>query len=132
MPENNMKLQYNFHSMPKRFMVWDKQNKTFLTQPLEIWQIVIHFCNRVSDLVDDNLQENRYILCQSTNLFDKDSNEIFEGSIVRSRNKTYVIEQLDGCWMGYDVKTHKVFPLWKLELPLEVFGHILSSPELLD
>lgn len=142
MPENNMKLQhnskpvesgeFNFHPMPKRFMVWDRQNKVFLTQSLEIWQIVIHFSDRVSDLVDDNLQENRYILCQSTNLFDKDGKEIFEGSIV-SNGECRAVCVWDNSNAEFDfemVKGSDQVKSWLNEY--KTIGHILSNPELLE
>lgn len=52
----------NFQPMPKRFMVWDKKYEKFLTVPMEIWQIVMHFRNRYFQLYDDN-GNSRYIFC---------------------------------------------------------------------
>lgn len=78
--------------MPKRFMVWDKKHNVFLTQPLEIWQIVTHFCDRLDDLFNEN-GDSRYVFLQSTNLFDKAGKEIFESHILDNR---YVAEFQNG------------------------------------
>lgn len=118
--------------MPKRFMVWDRQNKVFLTRPMEIWRIVNHFQGRVGDLVNDDLSDRRYVFCQSTNLFDKDGKEIFEGSIVSdgtcravcvwdNSNAEFDFEMVKG---GDQVKS------WLNEY--KIIGHILSNPELLE
>lgn len=86
------------------------------------------------DLADDN------IIVQSTNLFDKDGNEIFEGSIVEDRcsglNWLVFIENGEvfirhrGAVMHYgyiSTGTKK----W-VETNVKRIGHILSNPELLE
>lgn len=143
MPENNMKLQhnskpvesgeFNFHPMPKRFMVWDRQNKVFLTQAMEIWQIVNHFQGRVGDLVNDDLSDRRYVFCQSTNLFNKDGKEIFEGSIVRSHEGVNFV-------VYYNPSAARFMLLYlptndganDLDDDVVIIGHILSNPELVE
>lgn len=129
----------DFQPISKRFMVWDKENKTFLTHPMEVWQIVVHFRNRFHQLYDDN-GSSRYVFCQSTNLFDKDGKEIFEGSIVRAQvfddSKTrivgVVVYRQQAFWIVNAKETHSE-PLLKFyEKEVKVIGHILSNPELVE
>lgn len=76
----------DFQPVPKRFMVWDKETKAFwydfggqnLIFESEI-RLGLWLANRKEV---HGLDLNRFIIIQSTNLFDKDGNEIFEGSIV--------------------------------------------------
>lgn len=131
--------------MPKRFMVWGTKHKKFLTAPMEIWQITLHFRDRYHQLYDDN-GNSRYIFCQSTNLFDKNGKEIFEGSIVR---RAWEIA-------GDDENAPLFLVVWsparaefafkygifhngaeqvidkKASKDVEVIGHILSDPELME
>ncbi len=118
----------NFQPMPKRFMVWDKKYKKFLTAPMEIWQIVMHFRNRYHQLYDDN-GNSRYIFFQSTNLFDKDGKEIFEGSILCKGGKNYLVISQDGKYMCASVPQSSLKAMAKYGV---VIGHILSNPELLE
>lgn len=124
-----------FKPMPKRFMVWDKENKTFLTTPMEMWQIVVHFRNRYHQLYDDN-GNSRYIFCQSTNFFDKDGNEVFEGSILETKTgiKLYVYSE-EGLWKAQTSVTSLNFELFNLDSvygKYKVIGHVLSHLELLE
>lgn len=129
-----------FEPMPKRFMVWDKNENRFHSELLpgnkhkivfDIWEMD-WWLDR--DLADDN------IIVQSTNLFDKDGNEIFEGSIVEDRcsglNWLVFIENGEvfirhrGAVMHYgyiSTGTKK----W-VETNVKRIGHILSNPELLE
>lgn len=70
----------NFRPTPKRFMVWDTVDKEF---------IIINQKGKVGTIEDiiREFQYNPYAISQcsiiqSTNLFDKDGKEIFEGGIV--------------------------------------------------
>ena len=126
-------LPINFQPIPKRFMVWDTKYEKFLTVPMEIWQIVIHFRNRYHQLYDDS-GNSRYVFCQSTNLFDEDGEEIFEGSIVPWNEDTGVVEWRNGKWVlpvttsAFSVY-HELGPNADM---VKVIGHVLSNPELLE
>lgn len=133
--------------MPKRFMVWDRQNKVFLTQAMEIWQIVNHFQGRVGDLVNDDLSDRRYVFCQSTNLFAKDGKEIFEGSIVEvdenfnwgngdnERHFFGEVVNYQGCWCVNSIcgEDELMQPLYEIRTEdIKLTGHILSNPGLVE
>ncbi len=122
----------NFQPIPKRFMVWDKKHKEFLPMLMEIWQIVIHFRDRYHQLYDDN-GNSRYIFCQFTNLFDKDGEEIFEGSIIDYDDDSAmlgIVVNVDGQWQLKDKNGNLMF--LKGAPHQKVVGHILSNPELLE
>lgn len=86
-----------------------------------------------------------YEIVQSTNLFDKDGKEIFEGSIVEARfgyntGSVYldnriigVVKNMNGVWCiaedNSDEEGKMICELQQEELTL--VGHVLSSPELL-
>lgn len=83
----------------------------------------------------DWLNNDRLIICQSTNLFDTRGVEIFEGSIIRDEDEGYfsVVECRDGEYCGVDPYNNEVIDsLSAMKLCSEVIGHILSSPELLE
>ncbi len=126
-------MKNNFQPMLKRFMVWDKKNKTFLTTPMEMWQITLHFRDRYHQLYDDN-GNSRYTFCQSTNLFDEDGEEIFEGSIVRDFDESVGVVYYDLEDGEYRAKSADgdSFELAESSRDLKVLGHILSNPELLE
>lgn len=134
----------DFQPVPKRFMVWDKETKAFwydfggqnLIFESEI-RLGLWLANRKEV---HGLDLNRFIIIQSTNLFDKDSNEIFEGSIVEDRcsglNWLVFIENGEvfirhrGAVMHYgyiSTGTKK----W-VETNVKRIGHILSNPELME
>lgn len=120
-----------FEPMPKRFIVWDTKYKKFLTQPMRIWQIVVHFRNKFHQLYDDN-GDDRYIFCQSTNLFDEDDEEIFDGSIIRDFGGAIGVVYYDREDGGYRAKSsdRDSFGLTGSSFDMKVLGHILSNPEL--
>lgn len=99
---------------------------------MEIWQIVIHFRDRYHQLYDDN-GNSRYIFCQFTNLFDKDGEEIFEGSIIDYDDDSAmlgIVVNVDGQWQLKDKNGNLMF--LKGAPHQKVVGHILSNPELLN
>ena len=124
----------NFQPIPKRFMVWDKGNQKFMyfidDDGYE------RFMVDISEL-DVLIEEYGYsyedvVIIQSTNLFDKDGKEIFEGSIVPWNEDTGVVEWRNGKWVlpvttsAFSVY-HELGPNADM---VKVIGHILSNPEM--
>lgn len=135
----------NFQPMPKRFMVWSISHKKWLKDRSGTF---------IMDLVDisKELRNNPHlpencILVQSTNLFDKDGKEIFEGSIIK------IPDDWDKYGMAAGEKYEVYFNAggFRLKPPasyavergdrgywlddttdFEMLGHILSNPELLE
>lgn len=147
----------NFQPMPKRFMVWDKNNSQFLTvrdaYPLcqlsegestdfTLQDLVALFREVLYlDCSDD------YVACQSTNLFDKYGKEIFEGSIIKipdnwdeygmAAGEKYEVYFKAG---GFRLKPHADYAVERGDrgywlddaTDFELLGHILSEPELVE
>lgn len=137
-----------FQPMTKRFMVWDKGLDKFLEHAGE----KVYDLPLLTDLLDTyNVVEiyEDLVIVQSTNLFDKDGKEIFEGSIVindylsypdHKKGKTIQAAPKVVTW---DPKTARFVlnanPIMDLASRggnngknLTVIGHILSNPELLE
>lgn len=140
-PSNENTLPINFHPMPKRFMVWDKVGRRFLCRrtPNSIEYVYPIFELPLEiDCLDDD-EKTQYVICQSTNLFDKDGKEIFEGSIVMYNRNTYFVRQdrYNGMWLLKNVKTgdcSESIDGWEngKDERLKLLGHILSNPELVE
>lgn len=136
-----------FQPMPKRFMVWDKDNHEFLTirdaypkcqlseeernsATLKLQDLIALFSEY---LYYDN--SDNYVVCQSTNLFDKDGKEIFEGGIVENRfiykfGLVYYDEDVAGWRILYRDGTWD--DLYYVKADIVVAGHVLLNPELLE
>lgn len=139
----------NFQPMPKRFMAWDKHQKDWVTKFLmpstsdqnsDDYTCPLTLGTNSKGEIDW-LNNDQLILCQSTNLFDKDGKEIFEGSIVRyNPSRIHPIEDdsvLLVYWYkdsaGFAIDYHgMICRLDEIEKYCEVIGHILSNPELLE
>lgn len=146
-----------FQPIPKHFMVWDKEKREFMSIADD--DGYDHFIIDISAL-DLMLDEYGYsyddiIICQSTNLFDKDGREIWEGSIVKSFDNInkisdpYLAPNTEPTYRTVWVEYIKgAYHLSSREYPnggcgildnycgamakdLEVIGHILSNPELI-
>ncbi len=131
----------NFQPMQKRFMVWDEKGRKFVRG------INGHILNwrEIANLVEPSIWDcaveldevvERFTIVQSTNLFDKDGEEIFEGSIVMYNHNTYFVRQdrYNGMWLLKNVKTgdcSESINGWEngKDERLKLLGHILSSPE---
>lgn len=124
----------NFQPMLKRFMVWDKGLCKFLEHAGE----KVYDLPLLTDLLDTyNVVEihEDLVIVQSTNLFDEDNEEIFEGSILKSaQNKIgivkclvdegrYIIYYPNCGWTALDVLSAG---------DNNNIGHILANPELLE
>lgn len=137
----------NFQPMPKRFMVWDKELNKF-SRPMDgFWEVAMLADHHPSDT-------KRYTICQSTNLFDKDGKEIFEGSIIAlgfgigSPNKAQFREfderpkNMPLAVVRYNPSTASFQYSWGGRIcrikettamsSLVVVGHILLNPELME
>lgn len=141
----------NFKPMPKRFMVWSVKLGKFLTAREAHEFLFYKFVKTEPSGVCELKSTDRHIIVQSTNLFDKDGNEIFEGSIIslegyeedgmtlRSNYTIYgYVYNKDG---RYYLKVYEDGRLindeYEISEALEddssmVVGHILSNPELVE
>jgi len=125
-----------FQPMPKRFMVWNKTERRFnhnIDDNSDIFtpaELAVFLSNRAYNGI--NLDE--YVIIQSTNHFDKDSKEIFEGSLISWNKDVGVVEQRNGKWV-FHISTpafgvyHELGPNADI---VKNIGHILSNPELLE
>ena len=91
----------------------------------------------------DEVSASDFILMQSTELKDKNDNEIFESDIVKYKSgcNTYTEEvAYDKNFAGFgvrDANTDIIFTFWELAedidlISLEVVGNIYENPELLE
>lgn len=127
----------NFQPMPKRFMVWDKENKKFLTifddDGLECAKFGIHELYLVIE--ENGVTWDEVIIVQSTNLFDKDGKEISEGTIVDdSQGDIGVIEFKNSQWaINWQSDEFVNYRFEQIDADsCKCVGHILSNPELLE
>lgn len=138
----------NFQPIPKQFIAWDKHQKDWVTkfllpsnsnQESDDWTCPLTL--GVDSKGERNwLNNDQLIICQSTNLFDANGNEIFEGSIVKGKvsdnPKTeifgVVVYRQQAFWIITTDETHAETLLQFRENELENVGHILSNPELLE
>lgn len=128
--ENNFPIK--FQPMPKRFMVWDKREHRFCREALPDNE---H--NAVFDIWDmtwwlDTDCPKDFIICQSTNLFDQDGEEVFEGHILDNGTCRAICEW-DNSNAEFDFKMTKGNDSVKGCLDdYKIIGHALSNPELLE
>jgi len=125
----------NFQPMPKRFMVWNKKERYSCynhdgSHIFNIRDLAVFFVDKAID----GVPHNRFELVQSTNLFDEDGEEIFEGSVVRDFDESVGVVYYDDEDGEYRAKSSNgnSFELGGSSYDLKVIGHILSNPELLE
>ncbi len=136
----------NFQPLPKRFMVWDKFEHRFheiysekggKQGIFDIWDL---------EWLLGRFDQCESVIVQSTNLFDKDGKEIFEGSIVEANwgfntgstyldyNMVGIVKNLNGVWCitenNSDTDGKMLCELNPEDL--NILGHILSNPELVE
>lgn len=136
-----------FEPMPKRFLVWDKVCKQFLRKILPDGIDMVFSIFELPLEIDclDEEEKKQFIICQSTNLFDKDGKEIFEGSILEQdltkccagRKYRYLVKSIPhqgAGWVTVDIDGAGFCPalVSNTASSLNNIGHILSNPELLE
>lgn len=130
-------LPINFQPLPKRFMVWDTKSRKWLHG-----DALREFIECNMQHPEDNAEEDIYEMyvggackiVQSTNLFDKDGKEIFEGHLVRWNEDVGIVEQYNGKWTFHIVTPafavyHELGPNSDM---VKAIGHVLSNPELVE
>lgn len=127
--------QFNFQPMPKWFMVWDKIEKSFcgsLNNDKGIFDL-IELSTFFMRHAENGRPHTDFKVIQSTNLFDEDGQEIFEGAIVRDYDGEVGMVYYDTEESGYWAKCFNG-DSWRMDTPrlTKIIGHILSSPELLE
>ena len=118
--------------MIPKYRIFDKKKKRFLGDfTMEIDKFGIHVLDELNYVVDE---DNR-VLMQSTGMFDKNKNEIYEGDVVNITgiyDHKIMCEVVEYCKRGayYDVGS---FMLGNFETHhIEIIGNIHEHPELLN
>lgn len=133
----------DFQPMSKRFMVWDDEATDWICVPgteRDVWDLLDLLVHK------SGLMKRKFHIkiVQSTNLFDKDGKEIFEGSIVRGHWDYHngigeleydimgVVKNVLGCWSvisqnGVDEIIESLYEF--LPEHITIIGHILSKEE---
>lgn len=118
-----------------KFRAWDvHEKKMFTNDQLIIWNGNV-YANDNSNLNVDNLKgwsiDEKYLM-QSTCLFDKNGNEIFDGDIVHAYSEDArligVIEYFDNAYCIKD-KNGIYNSLWTNAEQYEIIGNIYENPE---
>lgn len=131
----------NFQPMPKRFMVWDDRLQRFIHDGNGSSHIFTTLFDLVEFLNTYQIPQEKLTIAQSTNLFDKDGKEIFEGNVVEFRGNKHLVVFKDGCFVIDNPKLGFFDSGWSFGhmdlwhngmLQVQVIGHILSNPELLE
>lgn len=132
----------DFQPMPKRFMVWDKEAQEFLTYPDDDGYEERVFTPFNIRYVLDEYFERDVVVCQSTNLFDRDGKEIFEGSILEEdlthlragRKYHFIVQYVNAKFTTKPIDGAEFRPamLPNTTKALRNIGHILSNPELVE
>lgn len=123
-----------FKPTPKRFMVWDKKTKSFC-QSMNNDGCVFELPELAAFLMlhaGGGRPCTDFEFFQSTNLFDKDGKEIFEGTVV-DNGACRAVCYWDKSNAELDFKMVKGDDLVKSWLDeYKIIGHALSNPGLLE
>ncbi len=134
--DTNIDVLANFQPMPKRFMVRDKLGGRWLYSfdDDDAHEYTIFDITELDEILDENgCSWDEVIIVQSTNLFDKDGKEIFEGSIVDYNDNGDMlgfVRQHEGQWYLENKYGNLLF--LKGVPHQKMIGHILSNPELME
>lgn len=136
-----------FQPMPKRFMVWDSLARRFYDMWAEEGGRKKIFSLWDLEWLLDRFSDSETVIVQSTNLFDKDGKEIFEGSVLEipddyeeygmAAGQKYLVYFNAG---GFRLRPNDEYNIkrgsrgyWLEDTSdLKLLGHILSNPELLN
>lgn len=120
-----------------KFRVWDKTNKEMLN--IDILNL---FLEEVVVLENDgsafSMKFKDVELMQSTGLFDKNGKEIFEGDILKTRTRGYVIVRKEnGNTMttyksGINKRTSLVLSSFLEKYQVKIVGNIYENKDLLE
>lgn len=120
--------------MIPKFRAWNIESQCMLNHDF-IVNTVIHNGEIVRDFSDILEHNDMFILMQSTGMFDKNKNEIYEGDVVNITgiyDHKIMCEVVEYCKRGayYDVGS---FILGNFETHhIEIIGNIYEHPELLE
>lgn len=120
--------------MIPKFRVWDKTDK-------EMYLVdVINFNRGEFESIGDGItflrEADEVILMQSTGLFDKNGQEIFEGDILYGNDgedfwEFVEFDEENAKWVRTDLNGYKL-DLSENVTELEVVGNVYQNPELLE
>ena len=127
--------------MKPKFRAWTEEGKVMYydVYPFKDDTLLLSY----DEISFDEVSASDFILMQSTELKDKNDNEIFESDIVKYKSgcNTYTEEvAYDKNFAGFgvrDANTDIIFTFWELAedidlISLEVVGNIWEDGELLD
>ena len=129
--------------MTPKFRAWDSAKKEMFNDTFAITesgQVVVVEQESVV-CPPDYVFVNHLVIMQSTGLFDRNGQEIFEGDIVRqvrtqptTENKTITggVTMLEGAWVIMNDCEQLASYLWSETDENEVLGNIYENPELLE
>ena len=127
--------------MKPKFRAWTEEGKAMYydVYPFKDDTLLLSY----DEIAFDEVPASDFILMQSTGMFDKNGNKIFEGDVVKYEvgQNAYMEEvAYDKNFAGFGVKDAKanvVFTFGELSedialISLEVIGNIYENPELLE
>lgn len=133
--DNESNFPINFQPMPKRFMVWDKRVKQWWgsVDKAIVFNDIVELGIFFSQQVAAGISLKKIVVVQSTNLFDKDGKEIFEGSVLQEPNGSVSVVEYDSDEAMFRTRTKNILDDMSCGGDyFELIGHILSNPELME
>lgn len=129
--------------MKQKFRAWDSAKKEMFKDTFAITesgQVVVVEQESVV-CPPDYVFVDHLVIMQSTGVLDKNSQEIFEGDVVRQvrtqptiENETItgVVTMLEGAWLIVNDNEQLASDLWSETDENEIIGNIFENPELLE
>lgn len=131
-----------------RYRAWDVLSQEMIDEILMISFVRKEIIGKFSDgstsvplKFEDKRNGEDVVLMQSTGILDKNSQEIFEGDVVRQvrtqptiENETItgVVTMLEGAWLIVNDNEQLASDLWSETDENEIIGNIFENPELLE